>query len=284
MTLSAALCTALSLAGTAHAASISLSGTDGSGYLAWTAKSWLTPPTTSYPYYWDENLVHSGGTGAYRTIAANPLSASSIYPMENETDSNGNLHVVENKTVTDADFNIFNLGTIDYDDSGLTSTGVEVIGVSALTLTLSSDEFDSWSSPHNDAAAPSIGNYAFGYELTASGFTGTGLTFTNGVLTSIDLQADMNVEARFTDGGFLNFVLSPGYNQLASFNISGNQIWYDFDQNGPIQASALGPIDARMIINRGGTLDTVVPVPAAVWLFGSGLLGLVAFARRRRDS
>ncbi|MGB5409060.1 MAG: VPLPA-CTERM sorting domain-containing protein, partial [Thiogranum sp.] len=27
---------------------------------------------------------------------------------------------------------------------------------------------------------------------------------------------------------------------------------------------------------------TVVPVPAAVWLFGSGLLGLVGVARRRR--
>ena len=31
-----------------------------------------------------------------------------------------------------------------------------------------------------------------------------------------------------------------------------------------------------------GNVDTFVPVPAAVWLFGSGLVGLAGFARRRR--
>ena len=35
-------------------------------------------------------------------------------------------------------------------------------------------------------------------------------------------------------------------------------------------------------INSNGSATSVVPVPAAVWLFGSGLIGLVGVARRKR--
>ena len=35
-------------------------------------------------------------------------------------------------------------------------------------------------------------------------------------------------------------------------------------------------------IDSNGTAETLVPVPAAVWLFGSGLLGLVGLARRKK--
>ena len=37
----------------------------------------------------------------------------------------------------------------------------------------------------------------------------------------------------------------------------------------------------NVVIGKSMLLETVVPVPAAVWLFGSGLLGLVGIARRR---
>ena len=36
--------------------------------------------------------------------------------------------------------------------------------------------------------------------------------------------------------------------------------------------------------DAGGCPATVIPVPAAVWLFGSGLLGLVGVARRRKST
>jgi len=40
----------------------------------------------------------------------------------------------------------------------------------------------------------------------------------------------------------------------------------------------VGPI----IYASGGQPINAVPLPAAVWLFGSGLLGLVGLARRRK--
>lgn len=38
------------------------------------------------------------------------------------------------------------------------------------------------------------------------------------------------------------------------------------------------------LLSNDGMAPTVVPLPAAVWLFGSGLLGLGALARRRRST
>ena len=46
-------------------------------------------------------------------------------------------------------------------------------------------------------------------------------------------------------------------------------------------------LDPMAINNIGGFIDTfgsatAVPVPAAVWLFGTGLLGLIGVARRKQ--
>jgi len=43
-------------------------------------------------------------------------------------------------------------------------------------------------------------------------------------------------------------------------------------------------LSADSTVGMSGFVQQVVPVPAAVWLFGSGLLGLVAVARRRKAS
>ena len=93
-----------------------------------------------------------------------------------------------------------------------------------------------------------------------------------------------------------DFPPPPGQ-QAARFN-AGESLVYDisgiagltadsfnfFSEPGP--GSTAGPFlsVARFQDTPGGGSDWVgaVPVPAAVWLFGSGLLGLVGIARKRR--
>ncbi|MGB5398483.1 MAG: VPLPA-CTERM sorting domain-containing protein [Gammaproteobacteria bacterium] len=40
-------------------------------------------------------------------------------------------------------------------------------------------------------------------------------------------------------------------------------------------------LTANSAVGISGGVQQVIPVPAAVWLFGSGLIGLVGVARRR---
>ena len=60
--------------------------------------------------------------------------------------------------------------------------------------------------------------------------------------------------------------------------------WYMFEgKSGPLS----GTWDASVIfegkdLSHISAYTKVVPVPAAVWLFGSGLLGLVGIARRKK--
>ena len=52
---------------------------------------------------------------------------------------------------------------------------------------------------------------------------------------------------------------------------------------GPDGIRGLGMIDGAFLdFNANFDFTTAVPVPAAVWLFGSGLLGLVGVARRKK--
>ena len=60
----------------------------------------------------------------------------------------------------------------------------------------------------------------------------------------------------------------------------------DASQSGFIEFTlGAGGVNAMSIsgfVDSNGTAESVVPVPAAVWLFGSGLLGLVGVARRKQ--
>ena len=110
---------------------------------------------------------------------------------------------------------------------------------------------------------------------------------TNGVLP---LVADTTANGNDYD------ITTPTYSDLANDGIGGNPM-----QDGPFQnfsanfevlsltmtnPDAGGSIAPNCDFDPSGNLckPSSVPVPAAVWLFGSGLLGLVGVARRKKSA
>lgn len=82
-------------------------------------------------------------------------------------------------------------------------------------------------------------------------------------------------------------------NNFNNTNLQGLGIYYDSNQSGSLQQVVLGYDDQTinddndfedMLVRADFRPDSVVPLPAAVWLFGGGLLGLVGMARRKKTS
>jgi hypothetical protein len=92
------------------------------------------------------------------------------------------------------------------------------------------------------------------------------------------------------DGGALNQALGTTGAQFAQFwsdpdGSDANTTTLDFISLGPASASILQSIDIPPSASNGWLLvsdASVVPLPAAVWLFGSGLIGLIGIARHKR--
>jgi hypothetical protein len=115
-----------------------------------------------------------------------------------------------------------------------------------------------------------------GWELTNSDLIGNRHTFNN--IGNIDWATNLTFLDHVANVGGLNgtdsgtglevvskqWVLNPGFYSL----VYGGNPSFDLGQTGQHAFSA--------------TLNTApVPVPAALWLFGSGLVGLIGLARRR---
>jgi len=60
-----------------------------------------------------------------------------------------------------------------------------------------------------------------------------------------------------------------------------NEAWFFNFVNGKQNSAPESNVNFAWAVLTGGS-HLVVPVPAAVWLFGSGLLGLIGIARRRK--
>ena len=113
-------------------------------------------------------------------------------------------------------------------------------------------------------------------------------SFDLGLLTGgLDLSL---IDATLTYiGGIVDFVFAG-----AIASIDSQDLPYGLVIGEPVTVSFSAQIDSNSLTSLDGFLTgftasgtgevqgTVVPVPAAVWLFGSGLLGLAGIARRKK--
>lgn len=160
-----------------------------------------------------------------------------------------------------------------------------------------SGEFSYEDNSPNLGTNPSIGEYAYNYfEVTIGAdtifadLTGT----TSGTPSRIfinnfpDLDT-MNVNANPAGG-------SVGtYASVLAFNVafSGSDVFNDISLPGTnltiddfqfSNFSVLATLSNGVHVNFGGSVESLqaVPLPAPLWLFSSGLLGLIGIARRKK--
>jgi len=128
----------------------------------------------------------------------------------------------------------------------------------------------------------------FSTAMVAGGLTDSGLPFTN-----IAVGAG-SIDVSFSSCTFLNIGACPTL--AGDFTILDN-LTFAVDPNwlGPTTDAVLSTtpiattwfdtasvaLDPQPIYGTATITVSAVPVPAAVWLFGSGLIGLVGIARRR---
>lgn len=198
-----------------------------------------------------------------------------------------------------------NISQVDIDGTNMTDlvTNLGLGSVSPAGVAVS-DEHIYWSMATNDASQTGT--------IQRSDLTGgnvetliTGLGDPSSIV--LDLVSDymywtdtrtFNIQRAGLDGGVVEDIVSadPGRKQDLALDVdNGKLYWTNQDTNKVLRANldgtnsetllyALAPVGIALdLINDKiyVTGDFVVPVPAAVWLFGSGLIGLIGVARRK---
>ncbi len=110
-------------------------------------------------------------------------------------------------------------------------------------------------------------------------------------LGRINITQALDLFALANPGDPLPTVLQDSQNNVFSFLQTGGGLPYITPPGGSFDPNAVGNYQFAITVNTGGSFNfpvdavaievNVVPVPAAVWLFGSAL-GLLGWARRRR--
>jgi hypothetical protein len=236
----------------------------------------------------DINYVWTPGTGGSLTINGNagsgtpPAQANqSLYFFSGDTLHSiygcSTLGISTTTCATPNSPNSFYSLTANFDASGaFTGGALSMLGYVDASSASGYQAYD-W----NGAAA---GGAPTGTLLTAN-LTDFGFKGVYGSATYDVLQLDFSIT--LTGGDFFTAgYTGNGLKWVGGHVYSGSSAPYGGDWD--LQAA---PFTKSFSCGNGdatkpclATLDTYVPVPAAVWLFGSGLVGLLGVAGRRRAS
>jgi len=97
------------------------------------------------------------------------------------------------------------------------------------------------------------------------------------------LRLAVNITSPFTQSFDAPVWPSTTPNSTSTYNAGTNAYTLTWSNNFSVTSSTGVPVSGTMNVTLGGTL-TPVPVPASLWLFGSGLVGLAGIARRRKSA
>lgn len=244
--------TSLASAVTAGASGLTITGATLSGH---TQDPWVSSGTFT-------NASNTYGIGP--GIALSTGSVLDYGDGPNTEDSRSSDYGVAATTAQEALLDPITGGTLDhYDVTQLDLTFNSSTGSVFFLVTWGTEEYPEFiGSTFIDA----FGLYLNGVNIAASG----------GQPINVD-HPDMEALA----GTELDGILAPGNNPVMLFSGSamptGNTLTFIIADSGD------GIFDATAYISSLSGMNPI-PVPAAAWLLGSGLLGLIGFARRRNGS
>ncbi len=162
----------------------------------------------------------------------------------------------------DADFADFDLGTLEYEDDTLTGVGVESLGVDALTLNLVTTDFNATNRteilagadvpPFGPAGRSNRNELATDVRILVNELQGDGLSFEDGLLTSLDFVADITVTVfgAATTQAIPDPSPSLGLSVDGTLTFEGNTFAFAVDGQ-----DSVGPFDdVRIVLNRSGSI------------------------------
>lgn len=139
-----------------------------------------------------------------------------------------------------------------------------------------------WIAAMNAASYLGVSDWRLPSSNICSGYNCTGSEMGHLYYTELLNTGGPYVYALANAGPFSNFQNSFYWSGTNTGSVSDPAVWnfsfYNGYQGSSNMYSTLNDTFYALVVRSGD----VVPVPAAVWLFGSGLAGLVGFARRKK--